>query len=81
MDSEVIRNYILLAIVKRLKIPYKLKENPYLLVIILEDLISYRNKVIYIKTEPVELKIKGWKVVINFNILMLKNNKAVLKIP
>ena len=59
MDSKVIKNYILLAIVKRLKIPYKLKENLYLLVIILKNPIFYKNKVIYIKTESVELRIKG----------------------
>ena len=51
MDSRVTKNYILLKIVKKLKIPYKLKESLYLLVIILRDPISYKNKVIYIKTE------------------------------
>ena len=59
MDSGVIKNYILLKTVKRLKIPYKLKISPYLLVIILGDLIFYKNKVIYIKTELIKLRIKG----------------------
>ena len=67
--------------VKRLKILYKLKESLYLLVIILGDLIFYKNGVIYIETELVELRIKGWRVIISFNILLLKSNKAVLKIP
>ena len=58
MDSGVIRNYILLIIVKRLRILYKLKENLYLLVIILGDPISYKNKVIYIKIKLLELRIK-----------------------
>ena len=58
MDSGVIRNYILLVIVKRLKIPCKPKENLYLLVTILGDPIFYKNKIIYIKTEPLKLKIK-----------------------
>ena len=44
---------------ERLRVLYRLKENLYLLVIILENLIFYKNKVIYIKTELVELKIKG----------------------
>ena len=79
MDSRVIKNHILLTTVERLKIPYKLKKNLYLLVTILEDPISYRNKVIYIKIKPLELKIKGQKIVISFNILLLGNNKAVLK--
>ena len=59
MDSGAIKNYILLIIAERLKIPCKLKENPYPLVTILEDPIFYKNGVIYIKTEPLELKIKG----------------------
>ena len=80
MDSGVMRNYILLIIAERLKILCKLKKNLYPLVIILKDPISYRNGVIYIKTEPLELKIKGQRVVISFNILLLGNNKAVLKI-
>ena len=45
------------------------------------DPISYKNKVIHIKTEPVELKIKGRTVIINFNILLLGKDKAVLGIP
>ena len=63
---------------ERLRIFYKLKENLYLLVIILGDPIFYKNRVIYIKMEPLELKIKEWRVIINFNILLLKNNEAVL---
>ena len=48
---------------------------------ILGDPISYKNKVIYIKTEPVELKIKGRTIIINFNILPLRKDEAVLGIP
>ena len=59
IDSKVIKNYILLKIVERLNILYKLKESLYLLVIILEDLIFYKNRVIYIEIKPVELRIKG----------------------
>ena len=55
MDSGAIRNYILLITAERLKILYKLKETLYLLVTILGDPISYKNKIIYIKTKPVEL--------------------------
>ena len=51
------------------------------MVIISGDLISYGNKVIYIKIEPVELRIEGWRVVINFNILLLGKDKAVLGMP
>ena len=51
-----------------------------MLVIILGDPISYKNKVIYIKIKPVELKIKGRTVIINFDILLLGMNEAVLGI-
>ena len=79
MDSGAIRNYILPTMAKRLKIFYKLKKNLYLLVTILRDPISYKNRVIYIKIKPLKLKIKRQKIIINFNILLLKNNKVVLK--
>ena len=58
MDSKVIKNYILLVMAERLKIPCKLKENLYPLVTILKDLISYRNGVIRIKIKLLKLKIK-----------------------
>ena len=48
---------------------------------ILGNPISYKNKVIYIKTKPVELKIKRQTIIINFNILLLGKDKAVLGIP
>ena len=48
---------------------------------ILGDLISYKNKVIHIETELVELRIKGRRVIISFNILLLGKDKAVLEMP
>ena len=81
MDSRVIRNYILLITAERLGIFYKLKENLYLLVTILGDPIFYKNKVIRIKIKLLKLKIKGQRIIINFNILLLGNNEVVLKIP
>ena len=58
MDSRVIKNYILLETVKKLKIPYRLKESLYLLVIILKNPISYKNKVICIKIKLIKLRVK-----------------------
>ena len=72
---------MLLKTVKRLGIPYKQKKYLYPLVTILGDLISYKNKIIHIKTKLVELRIKRWIVIINFNILLLGKDKAVLEIP
>ena len=44
------------------------------------DLISYRNGIIHLKTGPVEIEIKGQKVVVLFNVLLLNKDKAVLGI-
>ena len=46
-----------------------------------ENLISYKNEVIYIEIEPVELRIKRWRVIISFNILLLGKDEAVLGMP
>jgi len=67
--------------IKKMKLPYRQKENPYLLVIISGDLILYRNSIIYLKTGPVEIEIEGWKVVVLFDVLPLGKDKAVLGIP
>jgi len=53
IDSGVIRNHILLAVVKRIGLPHRKKEYPYLLVIILGDLIAYREGIINLKTGPI----------------------------
>ena len=47
------RNYILLVVVKRIELPYRQKEEPYLLVIILGDLIAYRGGIINLKIGPI----------------------------
>jgi len=64
-----------------MELPHRQKKNPYPLVTISGDLILYRNGMIYFKTGPVEIEIKGWKVVVLFNVLSLDKDKAVLKIP
>ena len=52
-----------------------------MLVIILKDLIAYEGGIINLKTKLIALNIKGKIILINFNILLLRNNKAVLGIP
>ena len=81
VNSRAIRNHILLVTVEKLKILYRLKKNLYLLIIILKDPIFYKNRAIHIKIEPLKLRIKEQRIIISFNILLLENNKAVLKIP
>ena len=55
--------------------------NPYPLVTSAGDPIFYKNEVIYLETEPVQLRIKGREIYISFNILPLGNDEAVLKMP
>ena len=78
MDNRAIRNYILLAAVKRIKIPYRQKEVSYLLVIILGDPITYRDSIIQLKTELLNIKLEGQIIEVSFNILPLGKDKAVL---
>jgi len=58
---------------------YRQKEHLYPLVIILKDLINYRGGIINIEIGLVIIKIKRKEIMINFNILLLGNNKAVLR--
>jgi len=46
---------------------------------ILKDLIIYRDGIIYIEIGIIPVTIKGRLVTVNFNILLLSNNKAVLE--
>jgi len=81
VDSEATRNHILPVIIKRIKLPYRQKKNPYLLVTISGDPILYKNGMIHFKTGLVKIEIKRQKVVILFNVLLLGKDKAVLRIP
>ena len=49
--------------------------------IISGDLILYKDKIIYLETGLVELEIKGKNVVIFFDVLLLRKDKAVLGMP
>ena len=53
MDSGVIKNYIILKVVEQLGILYKKKEKPYSLVIILGELVLYRDGIINLETGPI----------------------------
>ena len=79
MDSRVIRNHIALAIVKRLGLLWRQKAQPYLLVTIVGDPISYGNGIINIEIGPIRLKIKGKEIVMLFDILLLGNDEVILE--
>jgi len=49
--------------------------------IILGDLINYKGGIINLKTGLVIIRIEGKEVMISFNILLLRNDKAVLGMP
>jgi len=57
------------------------KEHLYLLIIILKDLINYRESIINIKIKLVIIRIERRTITMNFNILLLGNNKVVLGMP
>jgi len=57
------------------------KEYLYLLNIILRDLINYRGGIINLEIELVIIRIEGKEIIINFNILLLGNDKVVLGMP
>jgi len=57
------------------------KEHLYLLVIILKDPINYRGDIINIEIGLIIIRIEGRTIIMNFNILLLGNNKAVLGMP
>ena len=44
------------------------------------ELILYKNSIINLETEPIQVNIKGRSVMINFNILLLGQDKAILEI-
>jgi len=48
---------------------------------ILGDLINYEGGIINLEIGLVTTRIKGKEIVINFDILLLGNNKVVLGIP
>jgi hypothetical protein len=51
---------------------------PYTLVTISGDLVLYRDGIINLETGPVKVSIKGQNITVNFNILLLRQDKAVL---
>jgi hypothetical protein len=73
-------NYIIPNTVEWLELLYKQKLKPYALVIILKDLVLYKDSIINLKTRLVQINIKRHNIIINFNILLLGQDKAVLGI-
>ena len=53
VNSKVIKNYIIPQIVKQLEILYREKEHLYPLIIILEELVLYKDGIINSKIKPI----------------------------
>ena len=75
------KNHILPAAIKRMGLFYKQKKNLYLLVMILNDFILYGDGIIHFETGPIKVIIERWEIVINFDVLLLGKNEAVLGMP
>ena len=58
MDNGVIKNHILPAAIKKMGLPHRQKQNPYPLIPISGDPISYKNDMIHFETGPVKIEIK-----------------------
>jgi hypothetical protein len=58
VNNRVIKNHIIPSIVEWLKMLYRQKLELYALVIILGDLVLYRDKIINLKTGLVQVNIK-----------------------
>jgi len=81
VDSKTTKNHILLEAVKQLKMTYQQKKYLYPLNIISGDLINYKGGIINLEIGLIIIRIKGKEITINFNILLLGNNKTVLGMP
>jgi hypothetical protein len=60
--------------------PYRQKLKPYTLITIWGDPVPYKDRIINLKTGLVEVSIKKQSIIVNFNILLLRQDKAVLGI-
>jgi hypothetical protein len=61
-------------------LPYRQKLEPYALVTILREPVLYKDKIINLETKLVQVNIKRQDVIVNFNILILGQDEAVLEI-
>jgi hypothetical protein len=78
VDSGVIRNHITPKVVEWLGLLYRQKLEPYALVMILRDPVLYKDGIINLEIELVQINIKVRDIIVNFNILLLGQDKAVL---
>jgi hypothetical protein len=78
VDSKVIRNHIAPKVVEWLGLLYRQKLEPYALVTILKDLVLYKDGIINLEIGLVQVNIKRRDIMVNFDILLLGQDEAVL---
>jgi hypothetical protein len=71
VNNRVTRNHIIPNTVEQLGMPYRQKLKPYTLIMILEDLVLYKDGIINLETGLVQINIKRQDIIVNFNILLL----------
>jgi transposase InsO family protein len=81
VDSGATRNHISPAAIERMGLPHRQKENPYPLITISGDPISYGNGVIHLETGPIQVEIEGRTLEVSFDVLPLGKDEAVLGMP
>jgi hypothetical protein len=59
---------------------YKQKLESYTLITILGELVPYKDKIINLKIELIQVNIKKQDIIVNFNILLLGQDEVVLGI-
>jgi len=79
VDSKAIKNHMSPIAIKKMGLPHRQKKDLYPLITISGNPILYGNSIIHLKTKPVKITVKGQKIVMFFNVLLLGKNKAVLK--
>jgi hypothetical protein len=78
VDSGATRNHIAPQTAERLGIPYREKEHPYPLVTISGEPVPYGDGIINLETGPIQVDIEGRSITVNFDILPLGTDEAVL---
>jgi CTP synthase (UTP-ammonia lyase) len=80
VNSKVTKNHIAPSTVKQLGLLHRQKLKPYTLVTISGDPVPYKDRIINLETKPVKVSVKEQNIIVNFNILLLKQDKTVLGI-
>jgi hypothetical protein len=71
VDNKITKNHITPSTVEWLGMLYRQKLKLYTLVMILGDLVLYKDRIINLEIRLIQINIKGQNIIVNFNILLL----------